>query len=446
MKESKLYIYNNIDNTDYFIGVLGLYPDVRNPYYTFKYSDEWLNNKYAYALHNILPLRKKIYNYPLNRNFNVIRYGYVNEIDYYYEFLLLYAIKNNLMDKSLINIENLYNWFKISTPYKAKFLDFYSNVIPIYNNILIQNDFTRCGSIRFKDDKDGPFCKIMNPDLIPNINEIEKIIDIINKIKNNEETPEELEQFAACASSLSGYQPKFNIFDTEGNLFIAKLSSIFDNNFNEIKRELLALLLAKKFNINVQEYSIKKTKNGSKYLLLKRFDREDNKRIPFMYLSNSIKNIDYNDNNIISDIIKSICKNNIRNNLKEFFKRKLFRIIISNTREHLTNTAFLFDIETGWNLSPEFDATCGIYDFDTPIEKIKELYTTRRLQFRTDMLQHTINNYEMYELTRNEVLEIIDNLKFALTDWQQEALNAGFNENELYRIKIYDEALNKLII
>ncbi len=47
---------------------------------------------------------------------------------------------------------------------------------------------------------------------------------------------------------------------------------------------------------------------------------------------------------------------------------------------------------------------------------------------------------------REEVIEIIDNLKYALSDWQQEALNIDFKENEIYRIKIYDEALDYLNI
>ncbi len=441
-------MYNSIDNVDYLVGVIHFYTNAIDPYFTFKYSDEWLNYPYAYSLNSELPLRKKVTRVSIRVNFlNFIRYCYTNEIDYFYEFYIIYAIKNNLIGRNATNLERLYNWFKTETSEGAKFAyrhDKYK-IIPYTVNMLNQNDFTRCGSIRLKSEIDGDFCKCMSPSLIPKIDDISNIINIINKIKNNTETSQELEQFVACASSLNGFQPKFNIYNESGNLCIAKLSSIFKNDFNEMKREILALNLDKKTGINVQNYSIRKTKNNEKYILVERFDRIENKRIPFMYFTDFTKRRSIYDNDIkITKIIKNICKDNYKYNLKEMFKRKLFRTVVGNLKDLFANTAFLFDTQNGWNLSPEFDINCGYRRYYTK-EQLEELYP-EKLAFRRQVIQNLIDNANLYFISKNDIIEILEQFKYAMLNWQQEAINVGFKEDELFRLKIYEEALYNLNI
>ena len=279
------------------------------------------------------------------------------------------------------------------------------------------------------------------------VNEIDYFYEffIIYAIKNNEETPEELEQFAACASSLNGFQPKINIYDNERNLCIAKLSSIFKNDFNEMKREILAYKLAQKSGLNLQEYSIETTKNGERYLLLKRFDRIKNTRIPFIYFSDVCNTHSiYNYDDKITDAIKSICSKNSKENLKEIFKRKLFRIMIGNVRDMFPNTAFLFNTKTGWNLSPDFDINCGYYKLSDKEELLNK--KKRNSEFRIKMAQELINNSNLYEVSKKEIEEIIKDFKKGFKDWQQEAINIGFKDSQLLKLKICEEVVYNLLV
>lgn len=446
----KIYIYNNIDNIDYLVGELCIHAELEdeNPYFTFKYDSNWLKNKYAYPLNFQIPLGESLYKIPIAHNCMMqLRQCYVNEVDYFYEFFIIYLIKNKIIDSNRTDLNKLYEWFKYEISIGPKFsyrFDKYK-IIPLTINFLNQNDFTRCGSLRLKQSINGNFCKEISPKLIPHINNIDNIFEIIDKIKNNTETQEELEQFAACASSLNGFQPKINVYDNEGNLCIAKLSSLFKNDFHEMQREILAYHLAKKSGIYLQEYFIETTKSGDKYILLKRFDRDKDKRIPFIYFSdleNTDKIFKYPEK--VINVVKNICLDNYEKNLKEIFKRLFFRIMVGNVSDMFPNTAFLFSSDKGWNLSPDFDITCGYYKY-SDLEKLRQKQL-RNKDFRIGMANDLINNAYLYKVEKKEIEEIVSNLKHAFEDWRSYANSIGLEEDDIIRLAICEEVTDNIKI
>ena len=432
MSIDKLFIYNSINDNDYYTG--SLYINEQTVY--FEYAEEWLNNPLAFALNNNCPLdiipKKITLNDNLNKSKSYLMHRLVDCYDFYYPIFLLFLRKKGFIEESSFDLSKLYDLFE----HKGESIFEGGNLIPFLINLAYQNDYTRTGSLRIKLNKEDDF--FMNDSsLIPSYNEVDNVISIVNKIINKTETAQELDQFAACASNLAGGKPKINVFDENKNLCIAKIGSYqtnFESNYDDLpfKIELLALKLAQKFKINTQEYSIQETINF-KYLLLKRFDRIKQKRIPMLHFHDYMEN---NDTNIIGIICK-ICKDNYKVSLKEFFRRQLFCMCVGDSIfELIWNTSFLMK-DNVWVISPAYDV--GVR-YSLGIEKEETLAVVE------DNIQKFISNAFLYEIDNDELNEILYDLKVALKDWQQEAISVGFKEDELSRIRIYEEVLYKLNI
>lgn len=448
-KETKILVYSSTDtNTETLIGKLNIYSNLPEiEYSTFEYSNNWLNKPNAYSLGIDLPLKKGIFKCEtpdvLFRTFFVSYLTYI--IDFYYEIFLVYAKKNNLLsDKEGFNENELYQWLKTAGVRDAKFGRYYDNTFSCATNLLYQNDISRCGSLRFKIEGNEQFVQNLENITIPNIADIDRLIEILNKIKNNTETSEELELFHACVSGLNGRKPKTHVFNKAGDLCIAKLSCITDEMFSEYGVELLALNLASKFGIKTQEYSIEETKNGKNFLLIKRFDRKGSKRIPFLKLNAFVESDKVEDIPSIIKGIKDISKANFRKNANEFFKRSLFRIVITNTNAQIPNTGFLFNEAQGWLISPEYDLTCGYELKRTPwdMSRIEGFYTrdTRR------EIKELMKSRKKYGISKSVAQLQLARLKRVLTSYKRVALDVGFAKEDLYRIKIFTKCMKYIKI
>ena len=161
--------------------------------------------------------------------------------------------------------------------------------------------------------------------------------------------------------------PLVGLYETDGTDEQAKEFAILqrqtaywvytpDNN-NNVLWEAVALTLAEKAGLKVQKWQLTDVL-GKKVLILKRFDRERNRRIPFisamsMLNANDGESGDYSYLDI-AEIIRTKGVN-ITEDLKELWSRILFSVLISNTDDHLRNHGFLKLEPNGWSLSPLYD-------------------------------------------------------------------------------------------
>lgn len=438
------YIYMSINDVDYFVGTLCVHSKLpKYEYSTFEYSKEWLNNKYAFSLGYDLPLQQGIFNSLETCNlkndksmfFSISFLTVVDKVDFYYEYLLIYATKNGLIQKGeQVDLNYLYEWFKHATVISPKFATNYATetCLSLLNNFPLLNDYTRAGSIRYKTDKNGEFISAFDKNFLPEIDEIDEIIDIIKKVEINEESLAELERLHVCVSALDGRQPKISVIDKDGNLYIAKLSAVKDKDifFN---KELLALILAKKYGINVEEYSVHKTKDEKPFLLIKRFDREQSKRIPVMRMNVIIPLYKWNKDKVLVKGIKDLCKKNYVENLREFYKRLLFRVAIGDKIMFIPNTSFLFDVEKGWKLSPDYDITVGYSTIS--VRSMPRNIVRKRLALR-----EVLKKAKYFKINKARSRYLLKHLQIALKNWKKDALNVGFKEEELSNVRIYKEA------
>ena len=157
-------------------------------------------------------------------------------------------------------------------------------------------------------------------------------------------------------SSLGGACPKASVIDTDGTLCSAKFPKKDDNN-NVVLWEGVALDLAKRAGIKTPEWKIITVAN-KKVIILKRFDRQGEKRIPFLSAMSMLGAEDGDDNKYsYLDIADALIEHGASTNedLEELWRRIVFSIAISNTDDHLRNHGFLYTGQQGWRLSPVYD-------------------------------------------------------------------------------------------
>lgn len=221
-------------------------------------------------------------------------------------------------------------------------------------------DETRMGGIRFKLEQDGAFLSDDKETAAPPWATLRTLEEASRQFENDTTILNEkwLNQLIRPGSSLGGARPKATVVDTEGQLWIAKFPSKNDEN-NTGAWEKVVHDLARMCDLNVPESKLETFSKLGSTFLVKRFDREDGKRIHFasaMTLLGKIDGASAADGSSyleLASIIKSGgC--NPTNDLIELWKRIVFNMAVSNTDDHLRNHAFILK-KNGWTLSPLYD-------------------------------------------------------------------------------------------
>ena len=221
-------------------------------------------------------------------------------------------------------------------------------------------DETRMGGIRFKLDKDGEFLSNDKETATPPWATLRTLEEASRQFENDESALNEkwLNQLLRPGSSLGGARPKATVVDTEGQLWIAKFPSKNDTN-NTGAWEKVVHDLARMCGLNVPESKLETFSKLGSTFLVKRFDRDGDKRIHFasaMTLLGKTDGASAEDGSSYLDLVSIIKSNGANPNadLIELWKRIVFNMAVSNTDDHLRNHAFILK-KSGWALSPLYD-------------------------------------------------------------------------------------------
>lgn len=220
------------------------------------------------------------------------------------------------------------------------------------------DDKTRMGGIRFKLDIDGPF-ESADGMAVPPMTSLRTLEEASRNYESDDGLDRQwIDQLIRPGSSLGGSRPKATVVDPNGEYWIAKFPSKNDD-YDMGAWEKVAYELAKMCGLNVKESKVQKFSKYGSTFLVKRFDRDKDKRIHFassMTLLNKSDGSSYQDGTSYLDIAAFIKSNgsNPKEDLVELWKRILFNMAISNTDDHLRNHAFVFTLD-GWKLSPLYD-------------------------------------------------------------------------------------------
>lgn len=403
MSERMVYVHINLSGENHLVG--RLWEHSKNGRYsgTFQYDTSWLDYDEKFALEPLLQLTTGSFHTSPNKSI----FGSIGDSapDTWGRVLMRRSLKRSAVSQG-------------SSPRSFSEL----------NYLLAVSDEARQGALRFSHELEGEFLSPPNLNPIPPLLDLSKLLSATESILNDQETEEELKLLLVPGSSLGGARPKASIRDKDGHLTIAKFSSVHDE-FSTILWEGVALKLASLAEIETPQWHIEDI-HGKKVILIRRFDREGDWRIPFISAM-SMLNAKDNEHHSYLELADAIRQYGAtpKHDLKELWKRIVFNILISNTDDHLRNHAFLYRSPKGWSLSPVYDIN------PTPIE-IKPRILTTAIDFDdgTADLNLALSVYDYFDLSKAEAHNIIYDVGTAVSAWRDVAKTIGISNAEINRM------------
>ena len=147
--------------------------------------------------------------------------------------------------------------------------------------LLLVDDEARQGALRFAEKEGGPFLREEGVKRIPPLVELPKLLSAAEHVMEDKDTEEELRLLFAPGSSLGGARPKASVIEKDGHLAIAKFPRK-DDEINTVVWEAVALSPREESGHTVSRDARVETIANKPVLLLRRFDRDGERRIPFL--------------------------------------------------------------------------------------------------------------------------------------------------------------------
>ncbi len=302
-------------------------------------------------------------------------------------------------------------------------------------------DETRMGAIRFKTDKDGPFLSDDDKTPTPPWTSLRTLEEAARQFENDESGLEQqwVKQLIKPGSSLGGARPKATVRDTEGNLWIAKFPSKHDE-FNVGAWEKVVHDLAKMCGLNVPESKLTSFSKYGSTFLVKRFDRDGDRRIHFasaMTMLGKQDGASAADGTSYLDIVSFIKSNGAqpKKDLVELWKRIVFSMAVSNTDDHLRNHGFILT-KNGWCLSPMYDVN--------PIPEGYELSLCVNEDDPTISIELAVDTASYFDISKKDAETMAKEIVLTVrNNWEKTAEKCGFSRAAMERMRpAFDECYN----
>lgn len=294
--------------------------------------------------------------------------------------------------------------------------------------LVMVDDEARQGALRFAEREGGPFLAAHGRRKIPPLIDLPRLLSAAEHVVSDTESDEDLRVLLAPGSSLGGARPKASVRDRDGRLAIAKFPNKGDET-NAVVWEALALTLAAKAGIPVPSWRLESVADRP-VLLLRRFDRADGIRVPFL---SAMSMLDATDNEPRSymefvDVLRQYGAAP-KEDMRGLWRRVVFNILISNTDDHLRNHGFLYQGPEGWRLSPAYDLN------PVPVDmKPRVLSTTIDLDDGTASLELAMDVAAYFELRPGEARKIAAEVGHAVAGWRGAAARLGLLAAEIERM------------
>jgi len=294
--------------------------------------------------------------------------------------------------------------------------------------LLRVDDRARQGALRYAVQEGGPFLANEATGRIPPVVSLPELLSAAEHIANDNETAEQLRILLAPGSSLGGARPKASVRDMDGQLMIAKFPQA-DDEIDVVRWEAVALALASKAGIEVPQWRIEMVA-GKAVLLLRRFDRLGDVRLPFLSAMSMLAAQD-NETHSYLEIADAIRQHGAmpKKDLPALWRRVVFTIMISNTDDHLRNHGFLYQNQEGWCLSPAYDLNPVPTDI-----KPRILSTTIDLDDATASIELALSVAAYFELDSKQAKSIVTEVRTVVSGWRKEALLLGLSAAAINRM------------
>ena len=316
IRDKAILVYDDFSfDEPVILGTLFVNVTRGNENYSFEYNDEWLKKtNYSVSLDPQLPLiRGRLYSNDKNI------------------FGVFADASPDRWGRTLMNRrERIVADNESRKPNKLYDSDY---LLGVY-------DETRMGGLRFKLVEGGEFLSGDREMSVPPWTALRTLEEASRRFENDENGLAEkwLKQLIKPGSSLGGARPKATVIDTNGELWIAKFPSKHDENdsgaWEKVVHDLAEMCGLEKPESKLEKFS----KNGSTFLV-KRFDREGERRIHFASAMTLLgrrdgdsaeDGISYLD---IASFIRSYGASP-KEDLVELWKRIVFNMAVNNTDDH----------------------------------------------------------------------------------------------------------------
>jgi len=290
------------------------------------------------------------------------------------------------------------------------------------------DDEARQGALRFALQEGGPFLAKHDAARIPPLIDLPRLLSAAEHVVGDTDSDEDLRLLLAPGSSLGGARPKASVRDRDGHLAIAKFPHK-DDETNAVLWEAVALRLAEKSGIPVPDWRIEPVVDKP-VLLLRRFDRVEGRRIPFLSAMSMLGASD-NESRSYLEFVDALRRYGAspRQDMHALWRRLVFNVLISNTDDHLRNHAFLYAGPDGWRLAPAYDLNPVPTDI-----KPRILTTAIDLDDGSASLDLAMSVMGYFELDEGEAKTIAGEVGQAVATWREEAARMGLTQAEIGRM------------
>jgi serine/threonine-protein kinase HipA len=403
VKEKPILVYLDLENAPLFVGKLWSHYRKGRESVSFEYDPMWLEHPKRFSLEPALKLAAGSFHSSSEKPL----FGAIDDSSPdRWGRLLMRRAERMQAEKGKRQIRSL------------REIDF----------LLLVDDESRQGALRFKIDEQDSFLTTYTNNHIPPLIELGKLFSAANKVLDETESEKDLRFLLAPGSSLGGARPKASIRDKDGHLAIAKFPRR-DDEIDVIGWEAVALSLARKAGIEVPDWRLELV-NGKRILISRRFDRKETKRIPFLSAMSALAAKD-NEVHSYLEIAESIrqMSNAVKKDLQALWKRIIFNILVSNVDDHLRNHAFLYEGLSGWKLAPAYDLN------PTPIDiKPRILSTAIDINDFAASIDLAVELAFYFELSSQLVKKIIQETVASVALWREEAQRLKIKKEEIDRM------------
>jgi serine/threonine-protein kinase HipA len=294
--------------------------------------------------------------------------------------------------------------------------------------LLLVDDEARQGALRFAFQAGGPFLAESEGIRIPPVIELPRLLAAADHVETETDTDEELRLLLAPGSSLGGARPKATVRENDGCLAIAKFPQRNDE-FDVELWEAVALTLAQKAGIVVPSWRIERI-SDKPVLLLSRFDRSGEQRIPFLSAMSMLGARDHQQRSYleIADSLRQYGASPAAD-LLQLWRRIVFNVLVSNTDDHLRNHGFLYEGGAGWRLAPAYDLN------PVPVEiKPRILSTSITFDSAEASLELALEVAEDFGLKPEEARGVVKEVGAAVSQWKKTAKQMGIGERAISKM------------
>jgi serine/threonine-protein kinase HipA len=291
--------------------------------------------------------------------------------------------------------------------------------------LTLVDDATRLGALRFRETGSNAFLTVGGR--VPPLVQLPRLLRATTAILDDKETDDDLVMLLAPGTSLGGARPKASVRDHDGRLAIAKFPAR-DDEWPVTRWEAATLAMAAAAEIDVPAARLA-TVLGKPVLVINRFDRDGDRRLPYM---SSLTALSARDGEVRSylELAENLRATGaaVRLDLEQLWRRVVFNILVSNTDDHLRNHGFL-RATGGWRLSPAFDLN------PTPVDVRPRMHALAIDETdQSASLETAISIAPAFGLKTREVRTVIREVAASVRKWRTFAGDHGITKRQQDRM------------